>query len=209
MTWPPLATSGEFDRVYYGVFEKAGRDPVIGRKLPSHFAAAGVGEPDGTDVAGLLAQRQAAAAQSRQAVSQQRQLDLQLALLGVGVLGENIEDHGRAVDHRPAHDLLKVALLGGRELVVEHDRVGVDGKTRRQQILSLALADEGGRLGSVAALHDAVGLVGAGGVDEQRQLVERRLDVVEIAGRDGDTDQHDALALLAVDQRQGTSTVAT
>ena len=53
-TWPPLATSGEFDRVYYGVFEKAGRDPVIGRKLPSHFAAAGVGEPDGTDVAGLL-----------------------------------------------------------------------------------------------------------------------------------------------------------
>jgi hypothetical protein len=36
------------------VFEKAGRDPWIGRKPLLHFAAAGVGEPDGTDVAGLL-----------------------------------------------------------------------------------------------------------------------------------------------------------
>ena len=52
--WPPLVTWGEFERVYYGVFEKVGRDPWIGRKLPLHFAAAGVGEPDGTDVAGLL-----------------------------------------------------------------------------------------------------------------------------------------------------------
>ena len=52
--WPPLATWEEFERVYYGVLEKAGKDPWIGRKLPLHFAAAGVGEPDGTDVAGLL-----------------------------------------------------------------------------------------------------------------------------------------------------------
>jgi SAM-dependent methyltransferase len=52
--WPRLATWGEYERVFYGVFEKAGRDPWIGRKLPLHFAATGVGEPDGTDVAGLL-----------------------------------------------------------------------------------------------------------------------------------------------------------
>jgi hypothetical protein len=32
----------------------AGRDLRIGLKLPLHFAAAGVGEPDGTDVVGLL-----------------------------------------------------------------------------------------------------------------------------------------------------------
>ena len=51
---PRLATWAEFERVMYGVFDKAGRDPRIGLKMPLHFAAAGLGEPDGTDVAGQL-----------------------------------------------------------------------------------------------------------------------------------------------------------
>jgi ubiquinone/menaquinone biosynthesis C-methylase UbiE len=51
---PRLATWEEFERVFYGVCEKAGRDARIGQKLPVHFTAADVGEPDGTDVAGLL-----------------------------------------------------------------------------------------------------------------------------------------------------------
>jgi len=51
---PPLATWQEFERVFYGVPEKARLDLRIGQKLPLHFAAAGVGAPDGTDVAGLL-----------------------------------------------------------------------------------------------------------------------------------------------------------
>lgn len=52
--WPRLATWEEFERVLYGVFEKTGRDPRFGQKLPLHFAAAGLGEADGTYVAGLL-----------------------------------------------------------------------------------------------------------------------------------------------------------
>jgi SAM-dependent methyltransferase len=51
---PRLANWAEFERVMYGVFDKAGRDPRIGPKMPLHFAAAGLGEPDGTDVAGQL-----------------------------------------------------------------------------------------------------------------------------------------------------------
>jgi ubiquinone/menaquinone biosynthesis C-methylase UbiE len=51
---PRLATWAEYERVMYGVFDKAGRDPRIGLKMPLHFAAAGLGEPDGTDVAGQL-----------------------------------------------------------------------------------------------------------------------------------------------------------
>jgi hypothetical protein len=39
----------------FGVYEKTGRDLRFGQKLPVHFRAAGLGEPDGTDVAGLLA----------------------------------------------------------------------------------------------------------------------------------------------------------
>jgi ubiquinone/menaquinone biosynthesis C-methylase UbiE len=52
--FPRLATWAEYERVMYGVFDKAGRDPRIGVKMPLHFAAAGLGEPDGTDVAGQL-----------------------------------------------------------------------------------------------------------------------------------------------------------
>lgn len=51
---PRPATWAEFERVVYGVFDRAGRDPGIGMKLPLHFTAAGLGEPDGTDVAGYL-----------------------------------------------------------------------------------------------------------------------------------------------------------
>jgi hypothetical protein len=51
---PRLATWDEFERVFYEVCEKAGRDVRIGQKPPLHFAAVEVGEPDGTDVAGLL-----------------------------------------------------------------------------------------------------------------------------------------------------------
>lgn len=53
--WPSLATWGEFERVIGGVYEKTGRDLRFGRKLPLHFVAAGLGEPDGADVVGVPA----------------------------------------------------------------------------------------------------------------------------------------------------------
>ena len=109
----------------------------------------------------------APAPQARQPVAELGQLDLGLALLAVGVLGEDVEDHRGAVDGRAAEDLLEVALLRGRELVVEDDRVGVDRLERDlAELLGLALADVGGRVGRGAALHDARDHVGAGGVDE-------------------------------------------
>ena len=55
------------------------------------------------------------------------QLDLQLALGRVGVVGEDVEDHRGAVDHRDAQRLLQVALLARRQLVVAGDQVGVVG----------------------------------------------------------------------------------
>ena len=67
----------------------------------------------GADAAGLLAERLAPPAQARQAVAQLGQLDLGLALLGAGVLGEDVEDHGGAVDGRAPEDLLEVALCAG------------------------------------------------------------------------------------------------
>ena len=77
------------------------------------------------DPAGLLGEGGPPPAQSRQAVAQEGELDLSLALGAARVLGEDVQDHRGAVDGRPTQDVLEVALLGGREVVVEDDRVHV------------------------------------------------------------------------------------
>ena len=156
----------------------------------------------GADAAALLGEPgSGAAAQARQAVLEQRQLDLRPALQGVGVLGEDVEDHRRAVDGGAPEQALEVVLLGRGQLVVEHDRVGVDGEAQQAQLLGLALADEPGVIGVVAPLHHAAGLVGAGGVDQRGELVEAGVGVVVGDVGEGDTDEHDALPHGAVDQR--------
>ena len=69
---------------------------------------------------------EAPAPQAGQPVAQLGQLHLGLALLGPGVLGEDVEDHRGAVDGGAPEDLLQVPRLGRRQLVVEDDGVGVD-----------------------------------------------------------------------------------
>ncbi len=51
---PPLETVAEWRRVVLGAFTGAGCDIRTGRRLPLLFAEAGLGAPDGTDVAGRL-----------------------------------------------------------------------------------------------------------------------------------------------------------
>jgi ubiquinone/menaquinone biosynthesis C-methylase UbiE len=51
---PPLESVTEFRRVAVAAFERAGCDVHVGRRLPQLFEHAGIGTPDGTDVAGLL-----------------------------------------------------------------------------------------------------------------------------------------------------------
>ena len=51
---PPLETMEEWKRVVLGAFTGAGRDIHTGHSLPLLLARAGLGAPDGTDVAGRL-----------------------------------------------------------------------------------------------------------------------------------------------------------
>lgn len=51
---PQLDSLAEGLRVVMGAFAAAGADPSAGSRLPQWFAQAGVGTPDGTDVAGRL-----------------------------------------------------------------------------------------------------------------------------------------------------------
>jgi SAM-dependent methyltransferase len=51
---PALDTVEEFKRVVVDAFSAAGCDVHVGARLPALFAHAGIGAPDGTDVAGRL-----------------------------------------------------------------------------------------------------------------------------------------------------------
>jgi SAM-dependent methyltransferase len=51
---PALASMDECLRVVVGAFSAAGCDVRVGARLPQLFAQAGIGTPDGTDVAGRL-----------------------------------------------------------------------------------------------------------------------------------------------------------
>jgi SAM-dependent methyltransferase len=53
-TLPQLDWAGEVLRVLTGAFGAAGADVSAGARLPQLFAQAGIGTPDGTDVAGHL-----------------------------------------------------------------------------------------------------------------------------------------------------------
>ena len=52
--YPPLDVVEEWKRVFLGTFTAAGRDIRLGHRLPSLFAEAGIGPPDGTEVVGRL-----------------------------------------------------------------------------------------------------------------------------------------------------------
>ena len=68
--------------------------------------------------------------------------------------------------------------------MLEDDGVGVQGEADLAQLLHLARAEERRRVGGVATLHDARDDVGAGGVDEQRQLVELVIELLLGARRE-------------------------
>jgi hypothetical protein len=51
---PSLPSVEEATRVMIGAFDAVGCDVSLGARLPAAFAEAGVGAPDGTDVAGRV-----------------------------------------------------------------------------------------------------------------------------------------------------------
>ena len=53
-SYPAAEALLEFKTVFFGVYDKEGRETRMGLKLPAYFAEASIGAPDGTDVAGFL-----------------------------------------------------------------------------------------------------------------------------------------------------------
>ena len=53
-SYPTIEALVEFRTVFFGVYDKEGRETRMGLKLPAFFIEAGIGAPDRTDVAGFL-----------------------------------------------------------------------------------------------------------------------------------------------------------
>ena len=82
----------------------------------------------GADATGLLGEGAPSSTKAWQAILQERQLDLCLALGGARVLCEYVQDYRRAVDRGAPQDLLQVALLRRRQVVLEHHGVRINGE---------------------------------------------------------------------------------
>lgn len=146
----------------------------------------------GTGAAHLTGERLAPAAQARQHVLHLRQRDLRLALTGLGVLGEDVEDEGGPVDHLHLDDVFQVDQLARAELTVADDGVRPGFENDVPQLQRLAGTDVGRRVGLVAPLVHRVQDLCARRLGEGGELREGDLRVTH-RPRGPDTDQHDAL----------------
>ena len=126
--------------------------------------------------------------QARQLVLELGELDLEPALVGLGVEREDVEDQPAAVDDLDLEQLLERALLGRRQLVVGDEHVEAGLALGRDELLGLALADVPVRVDVAAVLPLGADDVGAGGRRQVGQLGERVLGgpAVVAAGVDGD-----------------------
>ena len=121
------------------------------------------------------------AGEPRQSVLELRQLDLEPRLAGSGAAREDVEDQLRAIHHLHRQLLLQVADLGSGEIVVEDHEVGIAIAGQFGQLLELALADERGGMDRAAALHQRAEHPRAGGVGQERQLLERAREAAPVA----------------------------
>lgn len=105
-------------------------------------------------------------------VPQLRELDLELALVAAGALGEDVEDQGAAVEHPHPDELLEVALLARRERVVDEHHLGAGVRDDDADLFGLAAADEEPRIGTVAPTGDGGRHHDAGGLGQLLEFVE-------------------------------------
>jgi hypothetical protein len=112
------------------------------------------------------------------------QLDLQLSLGALRVVGEDVEDHRCAIDHRDAERGLEVALLPGGQLVVAGDEIGALGGGLPLELAQLAPPEVAVRVGPLAPLDQ---LPSGGDTRGAQQLLELHERIaIRRLGRDAD-----------------------
>jgi hypothetical protein len=142
----------------------------------------GLSRAAGSDAAAKLGHGAASTSEAGELVFELGEFYLKLAFAGLGVAGEDVKDELGAVDDVAGETGFDVAELRGRQVVVEEDERGVGGGDDRNDLFELALADEAGGIGLLAALDESGGDGGTGGSGE---FLELRTAGVEVEGGGG------------------------
>ena len=151
--------------------DAAAREPAVGLELRLARAAR-------ADAAAEALEVLPHAPHARQVVLELRELDLELPLGAHGVLGEDVEDQLRAVDHaRLSSASSRKRCCDGIELVVDEQALGLGVGEALLQLLELALADVGALRRPGAVLDDAADRLDA---RRARELLDLRELVVGI-----------------------------
>ena len=106
-----------------------------------------------------------------------RQLDLQLAFGTGRAQGEDVEDQAVAIDHPALQGLLKVALLNGRQGVIEDDQLGIGGGDHGRHLIDLAFAGKGPGIGTVPSSTDFGNDLATGRFGQQTEFFKLVLDI--------------------------------
>ncbi len=124
---------------------------------------------------------------ARQVVLELGQLDLELALRAVRMLGEDVEDQLGPVDDPRLELVFQSALLRRRELVVDEERFRAGGGIRVLELRQLSFADEGAGIRPLPMLDERADGVDAGSASQLGELVE--LALLVDTGRDHGHDE--------------------
>ena len=112
------------------------------------------------------------AAHAREVVLELRQLDLELALGAVRMLGEDVEDQLGAIDDTRLQLVLELSLLRRAQLVVDEQRLCAGGLVRLLELDELAFAHERPRIRPRSMLDRRSHGLHTGGPCELCDLVE-------------------------------------
>ena len=161
-----------------------GEEPTVGLEL-------GLAGSAQTDTALLALQVGPSAHEPRGHVLELRKLDLQLAFEGACTLREDVENQARAIHDAALDEALEIALLAGRERMVEDHQLRFRARDQRDQFVALAGSDKEFRVGRRArAPQDADDLRARG-----NRQAPKLLALVGLGGRaDIQVHQNSALA---------------
>ncbi len=116
------------------------------------------------------------------AYSSWAQLDLEMGLVGLGVSGEDVEDHLGAVDDFDLEDPFQVSRLGRPQVVIEDDDVGFVGLDQFLELFDLARTNVGGDVDLLAFLQHGRHHVQAGGLGQPANLVQGIIMIRAVIG---------------------------
>jgi ubiquinone/menaquinone biosynthesis C-methylase UbiE len=112
---PPLPVVDEWRRVFLGTYEAAGRDVLLGARLPALFAEAGIGAPDGTDVVGRLDPLAAAGGMLAGTYRSVSPLAVRLGVVTAGQRDAWLADLSRATAEHGDHSVMWPLLVGAHK----------------------------------------------------------------------------------------------